>query len=273
MMESMNHQKDYNRPVEIADHIYWVGFQTRLSDFHCNPYLIADGDQAVLIDAGSRPDFAAVMMKILQTGISPGQIVALVYHHPDPDLCGSMSNMVDICANPGLKILSDPVNNIFLSYYLESDKRDLLKSVDEYGFGFTIGERVLRFFKTPFAHSAGSFITYDQKTKTLFTSDLFGSLSKHWDLFLRFEDDCLVCGDYNRCITRQGYCPLQDILEFHRKVIPSEKALKHAMNVVGSLDVQTIAPQHGSILTKKRDIAFLIGRLASLNGVGIDGIL
>jgi flavorubredoxin len=266
----MNHEKSYDRPIEIAENIYWVGFHEITSNLHCNPYLIVEGDQAVLIDAGSRPDFAVVMMKILQTGISPEQIVALIYHHVDPDLCGSLSNMVDICANPELIVLSEPQNNIFISYYIEREKRSLLTSIDEYGSGFTFGERTLKFFKTPYAHDAGSFVTHDMKTGTLFSSDLFGSFSSQWKLFIELIDDCYVCKDYDHCINQRVYCPLPDILEFHKTVMPSEKALKYAMNVIGGLDVQMIAPQHGSIFTKKKDIDFLVERLGTLKEVGID---
>ena len=55
-MGPINHQEGYDRPIEIADNIYWVGFHEKISNFHCNPYLIVEGDRAVLIDAGSRPD-------------------------------------------------------------------------------------------------------------------------------------------------------------------------------------------------------------------------
>jgi len=266
----MNHEKSYDRPIEIADNIYWVGFHEKTSNLHCNPYLIVEGDQAVLIDAGSRPDFAVVMMKILQTGISPEQIVALIYHHIDPDLCGSMSNMVDICKKPELIILSEPNNNKFISYYIEREKHDLLQSIDEYGLVFNFGNRILQFFKTPFAHNAGSFVTYDTKTKTLFSSDLFGSLSKKWELFVELEDDCHVCEDYDRCAGQKNECPLRDIFEFHQKVMPSEKALRYAMGVIRNLDIAMIAPQHGSIFNKKKDIEFLIEKLGALKGVGID---
>ena len=266
----MNHEKSYDRPIEIAENIYWVGFHEITSNLHCNPYLIVEGDQAVLIDAGSRPDFAVVMMKILQTGISPEQIVALIYHHVDPDLCGSLYNMVDICANPELNVLSEPKNNIFISYYIEREKRSLLTSIDAYDGVFTFGERTLKFVKTPYAHNAGSFVTHDMKTGTLFSSDLFGSFSSQWKLFIELIDDCYVCKDYDHCINQRVYCPLPDILEFHKTVMPSEKALKYAMNVIGGLDVQMIAPQHGSVFAKKKDIDFLIERLGALKEVGID---
>jgi len=269
-METMNQPKAYDRPIEVADGIYWVGFHVAQSNFHCNPYLIVAGDRAVLIDAGSRPDFAVVMMKILQTGIAPEQITALIYHHVDPDLCGSMANMVDLCANPELIVLSDPDNNIFLSYYLEKDKRALLKSIDAYGGEFNFGGRNLRFFKTPYAHNTGSFVTCDGQTKTVFSSDLFGSLSTQWELFLELKEACRSCADYSTCPGQNAYCPLPDILAFHKNVMPSEKALRYAMDVIGSLDPEMIAPQHGSIIKKKEDIRFLIDKLKALEGVGID---
>jgi flavorubredoxin len=269
-MEPKNHQQSYDRPIEIADKIYWVGFHEKESNFHCNPYLIVEGNQAVLIDPGSRPDFAVVMMKILQTGIAPEQITALIYHHIDPDLCGSMSNMIDICDNPKLAILSGSDNNKFLSYYIERARRDLLQAIDERGMAFNFGERTLLFFKTPYAHDTGSFVTYDQKTKTLFSSDLFGSVSSQWELFVELGDDCHVCEDYDHCIKQNKYCPLPDILQFHQKIMTSEKALRHAMEVIGRLDIEMIAPQHGSIFNKRKDIDFIIGKLYSLKGVGID---
>lgn len=264
----------YDRPVEIAPGLYWVGFHDRTTQLHCNPYLIVEGEKAVLVDAGSRPDFPVVMRKILQTGIAPEQIVALIYHHPDPDLCGSMANMIELCANPDLAILSDPANNIFLSYYLEREKRGLLKSLDEMGSCFSFNGRELRFFKTPYAHSAGSFVTCDARTRTVFTSDLFGSLSQQWDLFLRLDEECRACAaDHGKgpCPNGKTYCPLSDILAFHQRVMPSEKGLVNAMRVIGGLDPSLIAPQHGSVVDRKEDIALLVERLSHLRGVGIDG--
>jgi len=270
-MTETNAANGLDRPIEIADNIFWVGFHEQISNFHCNPYLIVSGDEAVLIDSGSRPDFAVVMMKILQTGISPEQITTLIYQHSDPDLCGSMPNMIDLCKNPKLTILSEKDSNIFISYYIERGQQSLLRSIDDLGFAFTFGGgRVLTFFKTPYAHNAGSFVTYDQQTKTLFSSDIFGSFSQKWSLYLDLKEDCYTCNDYIHCMNNRDYCPIPDMLEFHKKVMPSEKALRYAMNIFRTLDIERIAPQHGSVINKKADVSFLIEKLSSLQGVGID---
>jgi len=227
----------------------------------------------VLIDGGSRPDFAVVMMKILQAGLQPGQISAMIYHHYDPDLCGSMSNLVDIIDNPDLKILSDPLDRVFLTYYLGKENHPLLRAVNFTEKGYVFNGRKLRFISTPYCHNAGNFVTYDPKTKTLFSSDLFGSFSKTWDLYINLSENCYTCRDYRHCPNKRPYCPLPDIIKFHQKIMPSGKALKYAMDQIRSLDIAIIAPQHGGIFTKQEDIAFLIDKLAHLERVGIDAYL
>lgn len=266
----MDSNEQYGRPVPLAEGVYWVGFHEEETNFHSNPYLLVEGDQAVLIDGGSRPDFAVVMMKILQSGLLPSQIRALVYQHCDPDLCGSISNMVDMIDSPSLKILCHSSDKIFIKYYLEKEAHRLLETIDRGDRSYGFHGRTLLFRETPYSHNAGSFVTYDCKTKTLFSSDLFGSLSSHWDFFTILGEDCYACTEYARCPQGRPYCPLPDIFAFHRKVMPAGKALRHAMSVIRGLDIERIAPQHGSVIPRKRDIAFLIEKLAALDGVGID---
>lgn len=269
----MNSHEKYDRPIQIGEGIFWVGFYEEKSNLHCNPYLIVEDDKAVLIDSGSRPDFAIVLRKILQAGVDPNQIVGLIYQHCDPDLCGSIPNMIDICENKNLKILSEINNNVFISYYIDREKHHLLDSIDNHNYIFTFNNRTLLFTKTPYSHSQGSFVTYDVKTKTLFTSDIFSSFSTKWDLFLKLDNDCITCADYSNCKNEKDYCPLPDILTFHRKLMPSEKSLRHTMSEIKNLDINMIAPQHGSILPNRRDVYFLIQKLEYLKGVGIDSIL
>jgi len=269
----MDSHDAYDRPVQIAEGIFWVGFRGENTHLFCNPYLVVEGEQAVLIDAGSRTDFAVVMMKILQAGIDPGQIVALIYQHYDPDLCGSMSNFIDMCGNPDLRIISEKGNKLFLSFYIHRDRYDLLSSFNESQLAFTFNNRSLRFIPTPYAHTQGSFVTYDEKTRTLFTSDLFGSFSTQWDLFIHLEDACHRCHDYENCPNGKTYCPFPDIIRFHQGVMPCGKALRNAMEKIKEVDMEMIAPQHGSILTERRDILLVADRLASLTNVGIDAIV
>ncbi len=206
----MSRSSDNGRPIQVAEGIFWVGADADPEGLACNPYLIVEGDRAALIDSGSRTDFAVVMMRILQTGIDPRQIVALIYQHYDPDLCGSMANFIDMCDNPDLRIVSENCNNAFISFYIHRDHYHLLRGVEEYGHRFPLGQRRLEFIPTPYAHSAGSFATYDPRTGTLFTSDLFGSYSRPENLLLEFDPACFECDDWDHCPLRKTVCPLKE---------------------------------------------------------------
>ena len=267
----MSRDLNYEKEIKIVDGVYWVGFMDRESGLHCNPYLVVDGDEAVLIDGGSRPHFPIVMKKILQTGIQPSSIVALIYQHYDPDLCGSISNLEDIIDRPDLMIISNPENNMFIRHYSITSK---LYATDYFhgGFKFKSG-RSLRFFNTPYAHAAGSFVTLDEKTGVLFTSDLYGSYSAKWDLFLELTADCRRCRDFNRCPQGRSYCPLPDILRFHRMIMTSNAALRYALEEIAYIPFRMIAPQHGSVITRLEDICEVTRRLNALDRVGIDRII
>jgi flavorubredoxin len=262
---------DLETSVEIADGIYWIGFFDEQAGLHCNPYLIIDNDEAVVIDGGSRPDFATVMMKILQTGIAPNQIIALLYQHYDPDLCGSIPNFEDIIKRDDLKIISDSSNLMFIRHY--SVATGLLPiSKLNYQFRFSSG-RTLQLVKTPYAHSGGSIVTFDETSGILFTSDLFGSLGLEWELFLRLRPECMDCVNRKECPSKRTNCPLDDILNFHKTVMPSCKALRYSLEQILDIPFTAIAPQHGSIIDNKEIMRYVFELLATLKGVGIDGII
>jgi flavorubredoxin len=262
---------DLETSVEIADGIYWIGFFDEQAGLHCNPYLIIDNDEAVVIDGGSRPDFATVMMKILQTGIAPNQIIALLYQHYDPDLCGSIPNFEDIINRNDLKIISDSSNLMFIRHYSVATRLLPISKINNQ-FRFSSG-RTLQFFKTPYCHSGGSIVSFDPKSGILFTSDLFGGLGIEWELFLELGPECRDCLDSKQCLQKRANCPINDILNFHKTVMPSRKALRYSLEQILDIPFTMIAPQHGSIITGKEIMHCVFQALATLEGVGIDGIV
>ena len=261
-MLNINSTKDnYENPVEIAEGVHWVGFYDAQSGLHCNPYLIVDNEEAIVIDGGSRPDFATVMMKILQTGINPDQIKALLYQHYDPDLCGSVPNFEDIIENRSLRIISDVSSLMFIRHYSVSSLMVSTEDVN-YRYRFSSG-RMLQFINTPYSHSAGSFVTFDQKSGILFTSDIFGSYGSEWELFLKLGPECIDCIDLSRCPEDRENCPIKDILNFHKTIMPSGKALKYALKKILEIPFTAIAPQHGSIISDRDILRYVFELLIS----------
>lgn len=262
---------NYNEYIEIAQGVYWVGFHDKKAGLHCNPYLIVDGDEAVLIDSGSRNDFSTVMLKIMRTGTRAGQINRLIYHHSDPDLCGNIPHVEAIINREDLKIISHKENNVFINYY---SVRSPLLCVEEMGFHFEFSSgRRLEFILTPYCHASGSFMTYDTKTGILFSSDLFGSYDCSWGLFTQVDEGCSNCKPEGICPKTQEKCQIQGIMEFHRRTMPSRKAMQYALDQLEQRKISLIAPQHGSVLDTPASQQIVIKRLRELKDIGIDYFL
>lgn len=268
----MANEQNYDlNPVEIAEGVYWLGYINNNVGLHCNPYLIRDGDEAVLIDGGSRDDFSHVMLKILRTGLKPAQIKRLIYHHYDPDLCGSLPQLEAIINTKDLRIISQMENNVFIHYYsTKTPKLDFRIINREYV--FETG-RKLEFYGTPFCHSPGSFITFDTKTKTLFSSDLFGSYDANWTLNLELNEHCGQCKASRVCTRDNRKCPLYGIDQFHRRIMTSTTALVNALDMIRTLDFERIAPQHGSVIQTRKDADIVVAYLRSMGNVGIDYLI
>jgi flavorubredoxin len=116
-------------------------------------------------------------------------------------------------------------------------------------------------------------MTFDPQSAVLFTSDLFGSYGVNWELFLRLAAECIECRNLSECSRKLPNCPINDILNFHRKIMPSTRALRYSLEQIAKIPFEILAPQHGSIIDKKDILYYVFNLLASLKDVGIDGML
>jgi len=259
---------DYDDFIEIAEGVYWVGFADECAGFHCNPFLIVDNDEAVLIDSGGRNDFSTVMLKIMRTGTNPKNIKRLIYQHYDPDLCGNIPHIEAMIDSDELKLISHRENNIFIKYYSVKSPLECIEAIN-YCFEFKSGRR-LEFIHTPYAHAPGSFMTYDTKTKTLFSSDIFGAYDANWSFYSHIEKKCLDCNSATDCKFKDDKCQVTGMVDFHRCIMPCVGALRYALERTEKLDVALIAPQHGSLLNTEISREVAIKRLKELEKTGFD---
>lgn len=223
---------------KLQEGIYWVGGDNQNGGLHCNPYLIIDNEEAVLIDPGSVLDFDYVYENI-RSLIPIEKIKYVILHHQDPDFCSS----VPLFENKGAKftIVTHWRTQTLIKYYgVKSD----YYIVNENDFKLVLKSgRVLSFIQTPYLHFSGAIVTYDNRTKTLFSSDLFGAFSYGWNLY--------AGEDY-----------IEKMKTFHEHYMPSNDILRPVMEVFLSMDISMIAPQHGSII--KNNISLHIKALRDL---------
>ncbi len=218
---------DYDEAVAVLRDIFWVGFSDPEPGLHCNPYLLLDHDEAVFFDPGSIPDFPRIMRKVIDI-INPASISVIVAHHQDPDVCGNMAIVEDIIDRPDLKIAAH-INTIRLIRH--QGIKSGFYAVDEHNYALTLASgRVLEFMFTPFLHSPGAIVTFDTKTKSLFTSDIFGGISDDWSLF-----------------AKSGY--LEAMKPWHETYMPGNALLRPCLERMQQRwQIERILPQHGSII-------------------------
>jgi two-component system, cell cycle response regulator len=209
---------------QIAQGIYWVGGELDQPGLQCNPYLLVDGEEAVLIDPGSVLDFGYVYENVRRI-ISPEKVKYVILHHQDPDLCSS----VPLFERNGFnfQIATHWRTQMLVRYYgVRSD----YYIVNNNQFRLTLESgRVLSFIPSPYLHFPGAIMTYDEKTKTLFSSDLFGAFSDSWNLYAQ--------EDY-----------IEKMKTFHEHYMPSNEILRPVMETLLKIPIDIIAPQHGSII-------------------------
>lgn len=219
---------DTTKPVEVAGGIYWVGFDDKESGLRCNPYLMLDGDEAVLFDPGSAPHYPQVLSKV--TRLIPFERIShIIVTHQDPDLCGAIPRFEELVYGVGgsMRIVTSSRASVLIAHY---GIRSKFYNVDMEGWSLTLRSgRRLRFIFTPYLHFPGAFMTWDEKSGVLFSGDIFGAFSFDWSFYANE-----TYGDA--------------MAAFHENYMPSSDILRRAMEKLDGLDIKLIAPQHGSII-------------------------
>ncbi|MBI4665468.1 MAG: MBL fold metallo-hydrolase [Nitrospinae bacterium] len=234
---------DVSKPVEIAENIWWIGFNDKNAGFHCNPYLMIDGDEAVVFDPGSIPHFPVVLSKLCKL-VSFNQISNIIVTHQDPDLCASIPRFEELIygTEGQCNVVAHSRATILIAHY---GVRSEFYNIDQHDWKLTLKSgRELKFIFTPYLHFPGAYMTYDANSKILFSGDLFGGFSFDWSLY-----------------ANEYY--MEAMKAFHENYMPSNQILRHAMNKLDNLDIKMIASQHGSIINK--DIRKYIDALKNLD--------
>jgi len=219
---------NYEDPCPVTRDIYWVGFCDNKTKLHCNPYLLLDDAEAILIDPGSLPDFPKIMRKVIDL-VDPSEISHVIAQHQDPDVCGNLPITEDVIDRSDLKIVA---NQHTVRLIRHIGLRSAYYPMDEHNHELTLKSgRRLEFMHTPYLHSPGAIVTYDTKTKSLFSSDIFGGVSSEWELYPTSDTF------------------LEGMKTFHEIYMPSNAILKGTLEKIEARwEIDRILPQHGCIL-------------------------
>ena len=232
---------DYSKPIEIAKDIFWIGYVVPNDPFQCNVYLIKDGNNSVLIDPGSMITFPVVLEKITSI-IKLRDIKYIIMHHQDPDIVSCYSTLESLLPEGEKYIVTHWRTQMLLKHY---DWKTPFYLIDKNEWKLKTNTRELEFIFTPYAHFAGAFCTYDKTSGVLFSSDIFGGLTKEFKLFV--EEDYI-----------------EGAKLFHKHYMPSKEILNYALSKIENKNPIMIASQHGGVI-KKELIPKIIKELKNLD--------
>lgn len=250
-------------PVELAPGVYHLGVKDGQNAWANIPYLVVEGDEAVVIDPGSaKPEFYSCVLRKIHRVIDPRMIRHIIVQHQDPDLCAAVP-LLEKLVSPDAKVYAPVEAMLLLQHYGYTCPT---VAVDD-GDTLTIaGRRTLTFFMTPYAHFVGSMVTYDARTKTLFSSDAFGGFT--------ITDDVYANDEYP-----------ENLSAFLGHYLGSKRALDYALKRVEQLaelhGIARVCPQHGCVIPEHLIPTYLeaahalevggeVDRLAMKNGITLD---
>jgi diguanylate cyclase (GGDEF)-like protein len=217
--------------ISIAEGVWWVGVRLPTDRFQCHAYFIDCGDDSVLLDPGSPLTIAATLEKV--SSIRPIESIRyLVCHHSDPDIAASLPYLSERLARADVRVVTEWRAAALIKHY---GHRFDYYLVEDNGWRLPLGpDRQLEFQLTPYLHFPGAIVSLDSRTRTLFSSDLFGGFVP--------DNDVLVSDDVDYII--------ENARPFHQHYMPSRELLTAGLTRIQQRwpDIQRIAPQHGHII-------------------------
>ncbi len=226
-------------PKEIKKGIYWVGgIDWDLRNFHgyltqrgstYNSYLIID-EKVTLID-NVKFNVADEFINRISQIIDPAKIDYIIQNHIEMDHTGSLPVIMEKC--PNAKIIASPKGVEGLQkHFRQSWNFHIVKS----GEILDLGKRKLHFVQTPMVHWPDNMVTYCPEEKILFSNDAFG---QHLASSERFDDEF----PFN--------IMMHEAAKYYANIVlPYGRQVQKALEIVGSLEIDTICPSHGLIIRK-----------------------
>jgi flavorubredoxin len=195
-----------------------------------NQFLIVDGDTGAIIDPGGNLAYGELYLAMTRH-FPPHKLSALLASHADPDIIASLDRWT---TSTQAKIYVSALWERFLPHFCKPGKTvGRIVPIPDPGMRIRIGRSDLIALPAHFMHAEGNFQFYDPVSRILFSGDLAVSM---------------VGGKAaGQPVTRLATL-LPSMEKFHRRYMVSNKILRLWADMVSTLPIDMIVPQHGAPL-------------------------
>lgn len=227
---------------KIKEDIYYIGTNDRITSLFENMWPLPDGvaynsylikgEKNIVFDLVKDITFDTFIEKVREV-IGDEPIHYVVTNHVEPDHSSGLLNLLEIY--PDVQIICNKRTLSFLERYY-----GITENIIVVGDGETIelGGRKLTFYLTPMVHWPESMVCYDEKSKILFSQDIFGGFGT------------LEGGIFDDVVRFDDYYLDETVRYFINIVGKYALQAKRALAKLDALDIETICPVHGCVWRK-----------------------
>ncbi|MBI2374568.1 MAG: FprA family A-type flavoprotein [Deltaproteobacteria bacterium] len=200
-----------------------------------NQHLIVSGREGMILDPGGHKVYNKVLIETLS--LLEGASLRYVFlSHQDPDIIAAVNGW--LMTTDAEAWISALWTRFVPHFGLDRLVEDRLKPIPDPGMRLRLGDTDLLLIPGHFLHSPGNFQVYDPVSKILYSGDLGASLGRAYRIV---PDDKID----EHLDSMQG---------FHERYMAGGAAMQAWANMVRQLDIEMIAPQHGSVMQGKLQI-------------------
>ena len=241
--------------MRITDDILYVGVNDHNIDLFEGQYIVPNGmaynsyvinDEKIAVMDTVDAAFGDEWLKNIAEVLNGAKPDYLIVQHMEPDHSANIKRFLEVY--PDTKIVGNAktftmIGNFFRDLKLADENKLEVKNKET----LTLGKHELTFVFAPMVHWPEVMVTYDSKDKVLFSADGFG---KFGALDADEDWDCEARRYYIGIVGKYG-AQVQNLLK-----------------VAAKLDIQTICPLHGPVLTE--NLEHYIGQYNTWSSYGTE---
>ena len=241
--------------MRITDDILYVGVNDHNIDLFEGQYIVPNGmaynsyvinDEKIAVMDTVDAAFGDEWLKNIAEVLNGAKPDYLIVQHMEPDHSANIKRFLEVY--PDTKIVGNAktftmIGNFFRDLKLADENKLEVKNKET----LTLGKHELTFVFAPMVHWPEVMVTYDSKDKVLFSADGFG---KFGALDAEEDWDCEARRYYIGIVGKYG-AQVQNLLK-----------------VAATLDIQTLCPLHGPVLTE--NLEHYIGQYNTWSSYGTE---
>jgi flavorubredoxin len=196
-----------------------------------NQHVIVHGRSGMILDPGGHKVYSRVLSETFDV-LGDANLRYIFLSHQDPDIVAAINGwLMTTDADAYISVLWAR----FVPHFgVDAMVADRLKPIPDAGMILDLDGARLEIIPAHFLHSEGNFQVYDPVSKILYSGDLGTSIGAGYRVVEDFD------------------AHIRFMAAFHRRYMTCNRIMKAWADMARTLDIETIAPQHGAML-KGRD--------------------